>query len=84
MAIEMYGDYFEFLKTSKKNSGDGVFRQLYLSALKRNLEKELKEASVISHIALKTTPVNFTQKRLAMVTGYKEGARLAKVIRGLK
>lgn len=81
VAVEMYTDYFDFLKSGKKDSSDGVFRQLYLSSLKKSMGKELKEATLIGHIQLHTSPTNFEQKRLAIFLGYKEGARLAKAIR---
>ncbi len=83
VAVEMYDDYFEFLKSGKKDSSDGVFRQLYLSSLKKNIAKELKEANVIGHIQLQASPTSFTQKRLAIFSGYKEGVRLAKLIRNI-
>lgn len=81
VAVEMYGDYFDFLKSGKRDSSDGVFRQLYLTSLKKNIARELKEAQIISHIQIQTPPTTFSQKRLAIFSGYKEGARLAKAIR---
>lgn len=83
VAVEMYGDYFDYLRAGKKDSSDGVFRQLYLSSLKKNMSRELKEAQIVSHIQLQSPPTSFSQKRLAIFSGYKEGARLAKVIRGI-
>lgn len=81
VAVEMYGDYFDFLKTGKKDSSDVVFRQLYLTSLKKNISRELKDAQIVGHIQLQSSPTNFSQKRLAIFSGYKEGARLAKAIR---
>ncbi len=83
VAVEMYGDYYDFLKAGNKDSSDGVFRQLYLTSLKKNVARELKEAQIVSHIQLQSSPTNFSQKRLAIFSGYKEGARLAKAIRSL-
>jgi len=83
VSIEMYGDYFDFLKTGKKDTTRGEFRENYLKALKNNLEQELKESDLTGHIELKTSPTNFSQKRLAIILGYQEGARLAKLIRKL-
>jgi hypothetical protein len=81
VAVEMYGDYVDFLKIGKKDSSNGVFRQLYLASLKKGINKELMKANLQGHIQLLTSPANFSQKRLAIFAGYKEGARLAKAIR---
>jgi hypothetical protein len=79
----MYGDYFHFLKTGKKDTTHGEFREDYLKALKNNLEQELKESDLTGHIEVKTSPTNFSQKRVAIILGYQEGARLAKLIKKL-
>ena len=84
VAVEMYEDYFDFLRSGKKDSSDGVFRHQYLSALKKSLSNELKSADVVGHIDLQIPPTNFSQRRLAIFAGYKEGARLAKIIRKLE
>lgn len=83
VAVEMYGDYVDFLKSGKKDSSNGTFRQLYLASLRKGLNKELKEANLEGHVQILASPTNFTQKRLAIFAGYKEGARLAKAIRSL-
>jgi hypothetical protein len=83
VAVEMYDDYFSFLKTGKKDSSNGVFRQLYLGSLKKSVNQQLKEANLGGRIQLMASPTNFAEKRLAIFAGYKEGARLAKAIRSL-
>ena len=84
VAVEMYGDYFDFLKSGKKDTSDGVFRQLYLSSLKKSIGNQLKEATLVGHIALRTSPTQFSQKRLAIFSGYKEAAQWVKAIRNYK
>lgn len=81
VTVEMYQDYIAFLKTGKKDSTDGSFRKAYVETLSNNLDKETQGSEIQSHIELKNSPFNFSQKRLAILTGYREGARLAKLIR---
>ncbi len=85
IAVAMYDDYFEFLRQKgKKLSGsDQLFRQLYLTQLKSTIGREFKMAQVTSRIDLNKTPNDFTAKRMAIQTGYREGARIAKEIRRL-
>lgn len=83
VAVEMYKDYFDFLYNEQKDSSDGFFRQTYLTTLKNSISRELNEATVTGHIHLQTSPTNFSQKRKAILQGYREGARLAKAIRAL-
>ena len=84
VAVEMYGDYFDFLEKGKKDSTSGDFRKSHLSSLKNSLNQQLKEAALVGRIELQSSPTNFSQKRLAMLKGYKEGARLAKLIKKLE
>lgn len=83
VAVEMYDDYFAFLKqgTGKKDGSEQLFRQLYLTQLKNTIAREFKLAQVTGHIDLNKTPNDFTAKRMAILAGYKEGTRLAKEIR---
>lgn len=81
VAVEMYDDYFHFLKTGKKDSSDQVFRKLYLNQLRKTIAKELSLATLTGRIALGGSPTDFSQKRAAVFAGYKEGARLARQIR---
>lgn len=81
VAVEMYEDYFHFLRNGKKDSSDQVFRKLYLNQLKKTIAKELTAATVTGKIVLTSSPTDFSQKRAAIFAGYKEGARLARQIR---
>lgn len=81
VAVEMYEDYFRFLKGGKKDSSDQVFRKLYLNQLKKTIAKELSSATFTGKISLQGTATDFSQKRAAIFAGYKEGARLARQIR---
>jgi NTE family protein len=81
VAVEMYDDYFAHLKGGKKDSSDRVFRQLYLTQLRKSISREMKDAHVTGKIRLGNSPTDFNAKRLAIFAGYKEGARLVKQIR---
>ena len=83
VAVSMYDDYFNAVKASKKGSSDAVFRRLYLTQMKNSLTKELKMAHVTGKIVLGKPPGDFTARRLAIFSGYKEGARLARELRNL-
>lgn len=81
VAVQMYNDYFAFLKTSKKDPSQKMFRQLYLAQLNKSLRQEMKQAQVTGEITLHRSPTDFTAKRAAILAGYKEGARIAKLLR---
>lgn len=84
VTVEMYQDYLAFLKTGKKDFTEGSPRKLYLKSLEQNLANELKRSEINGHIELNSSPLNFSQKRLAILAGYREGARLAKAIRKIQ
>lgn len=80
IAVQMYEDYFESVKKGGE-ANDRVFRQLYLTQLKKSLKDETKLATVTVDIALKKSPSDFAARRIAILAGYKEGARIAKALR---
>lgn len=84
VAVDMYADYLGFIKNSRKDTSDNVFRRLYLVQLKKSIDAEMKQAEVTGEIKTGSSPVDFNAKRLAIFAGYKEGARLAKAIRALR
>lgn len=84
VTVEMYQDYLVFLKTGKKDFTEGSTRKLYLKSLEQNLANELKHSEINGHIELNSSPINFSQKRMAILAGYREGARLAKAIRKIQ
>lgn len=81
VAIEMYEDYFRFLKSGKKDSSDQVFRKLYLNQMKKTIAKEMTQATFTGRIVISGSPTDFSLKRNAVFAGYKEGARIARQIR---
>lgn len=80
VAVEMYEDYANSIKSAGKGS-DAVFRKLYLTQLTKSLTSSYKQAQAVGHVGLKKAPNDFSQKRAAILAGYKEGARLAKELR---
>lgn len=81
VAVQMYDDYFESVKKARKDSSDKLFRKLYLTRLKADLNKQMKQAQVTGKIVLNRPPNDFSQKRAAILAGYKEGVRLGRLIR---
>jgi hypothetical protein len=81
VAIEMYEDYFQFLKGGKKESSDQVFRKLYFNQLRKTMSKEMEQATVQGRIVISAPPTDLASKRVAIFAGYKEAARLARLIR---
>lgn len=81
VAIQMYDDYFRYLKNAEVKETQKLFRQLYLAQLKRSIQKELKQANLIIHIPLDKQPGDFSAKRAAILAGYREGGRIARLIR---
>ena len=81
VAVSMYDDYFNSLKGTKNSSSDAVFRRLYLTQMKNSIAKEFKLAQLTGKIILGKPADDFTAKRLAILSGYKEGARLARELR---
>jgi predicted acylesterase/phospholipase RssA len=80
VAVTMYDDYFNSLK-SQKGTSDAVFRRAYLSQIKSSIAKEEKLAHISGKITLGKSPGDFTAKRLAIQAGYKEAARIARELR---
>ncbi len=81
VAVQMYEDYFDSVKTGGEAS-DRVFRQLYLTQLRKSLREETRLATVSVGIELKKSPNDFTARRNAILAGYKEGAKVARALRG--
>jgi hypothetical protein len=81
VAVEMYEDYFGYLRGSRKGNSDAVFRRLYLTQLRKTLQTSLKQAQLTAKIVLHKEPNDFSSKRLAILNGYKEAGRLAKELR---
>lgn len=81
VAIEMYEDYFQFLKSGKRDSSDQVFRKLYFNQLRKTMANEMKLATIPGKIAIGAPPTDLASKRVAIFAGYKEAARIARLIR---
>lgn len=81
VAVNMYPDYFKHLKAERKDTSDSVFRKLYLSQLKKSIAIETKDVPFIGTISMDAPVNDFNVKRNAIFAGYKEGTRLARLIR---
>src|SRR5262249_47490623 len=81
IVVQMYDDYIKFLKAYKGDGGEQAFKQLYVTQLKRSDTEEMKLAQVTGKVALAKGPGDYTAKRVAIVAGYKEAARLVKELR---
>jgi hypothetical protein len=80
VSVQMYEDYFNF---AKKEVGDKGIRKAYITQIRKSLGREAVPGGVIGKIVLGKDPLDYTQKRAAIFAGYKEGARLAKLVRPL-
>jgi hypothetical protein len=78
VAVQMYDDVLFSSKAAK-----GTPRGDFYKALKEQLVEDSQQAQVAGRVTLGKSPEDFTQKRAAILAGYREGARLAKKIRGL-
>jgi hypothetical protein len=51
--------------------------------MKNSIGREFKLAQLTGKVVIGKAPGDFAAKRLAILSGYKEGARLARALRGL-
>lgn len=80
VAVQMYNDYFGNVGNAKRDNSDRVFRQLYLAQIKKSIKKEMKLATITSEITLGKPPGDFAAKRQAILAGYREGAKIARLV----
>jgi hypothetical protein len=80
VSVQMYEDYLNF---AKKDSGDKGLRKGYLAQIRKSLAREAAPGGVIGKIVLGKDPLDYSQRRAAIFAGYKEGTRLAKLVRPL-
>ncbi|MFM8270127.1 MAG: hypothetical protein ACKN9V_08065, partial [Pseudomonadota bacterium] len=75
-AVNMYKDYLE---RSKTPTGSNIF----LASLRKNIREELAEADGVFQIELKAGPLDFSQKRAAILAGSTQAVQILKKL-GLK
>ncbi|MCB0405333.1 MAG: hypothetical protein KDD51_11155 [Bdellovibrionales bacterium] len=81
VAVSMYDDYLNFVETGVKDTSENVFRQIFLTKFKADLQREFGEAHYNASVYLRKPPTDFGAKRAAIQAGYDEGARLARQLR---
>ncbi|MEZ4751790.1 MAG: hypothetical protein R3B54_14515 [Bdellovibrionota bacterium] len=71
----------QFRGGGAKDTSENVFRQIFLTKFKADLQREFGEAHYTASVYLRKPPTDFGAKRAAIQAGYNEGARLAKQLR---
>lgn len=77
VAVEMYEDYFEFLKIQSS------VPPKWQRQIREAHGKQLELAQLGARIHLRRPPTDFSAKRIAILAGAQEGRRLAKKIRAV-
>lgn len=62
--------------------GIGFFHEPLSKEERSEIQQQLKRAHIALWLPFKKSPLDFSARRLAIQTGYREGAKLAKKIRG--
>ena len=79
MAVNMYPDYLEYYRVSKKETGSALFRMSYLALMRRSLREELQDVLTVP-IELKSNPLDFSKKRTAIFAGSTAASKIIKNI----
>ncbi len=80
LAVQMYSDYINFSKGSKENPKKPTIRNIFLASLRKNIREELAQAEGAFQVELKAAPLDFSQKRAAILAGSVQAAQMLKRI----
>lgn len=83
LVLNFYEDFFSAVEQSKRKLAATAFMKSYVKHLKKDFSEQAKEASLVGKVTLNKDFDNLANLRLAIVTGYQEGKRLAKELRPL-
>lgn len=75
-AVEMYADYLEHFKALKNEGKKPTIRGVYLASLRKAIREDLAAADRSFHITLKQAPLDYTQKRAAILAGSQLGGQI--------
>lgn len=82
-AVSMYSDYLNFSKEKKENLKKPTIQNVFVGSLRKNLRDELAQADGIFQVELKAGPLDFSQKRAAILAGSTQAVQILKKL-GLK
>ena len=72
----MYSDYLEHFKALKNEGKKPTVRGVYLASLRKAIREDLAAADRSFHITLKQAPLDYTQKRAAILAGSQLGGQI--------
>jgi len=78
IVLNMYSDYLEYFKVSRKEAGDSAYRAIFLGTFRRSLREEMANSSHSASIDLKTGPLDFSKKRAAIFAGSSAASKIIK------
>lgn len=81
LVLNFYEDFFSAVDQSKRKLDSTAFMKAYVKQLKGDLAEQSKQATLVGKVTLGKDFDDLTNKRLAIVLGFKEGMRLAKELR---
>ncbi|NBX76195.1 MAG: hypothetical protein EBQ92_06540 [Proteobacteria bacterium] len=79
-AVQMYSDYIGFSKSAKESPKKPTIRNVFLASLRKNIREELAQAEGAFQVELKASPLDFSQKRAAILAGSVQAAQILKRI----
>jgi hypothetical protein len=84
VAVNMYEDYFTYLKNLKNKGDEATFRKRYLAQLGKSLHEAIPKASFGTRVTIKRSPDDFGAKRAAIRAGYLEATKIIKELKRLQ
>lgn len=84
IAVDMYPDYFQYLRRTKIDSSSNLFRRIFQVQFQRRVSERLAKAHIRGKILIKRSPNAFGAKRKAIKAGYDEGTRILSQLRNFR
>ncbi len=81
VAVDMYEDYLKYLTKNPMDGSAAVFRSLFGSQFRENLQAQMALTPLRGKIVLNVNPSELDRRREAILAGFKEGARLITELR---
>jgi len=78
IAVQMYSDYLEFFKSAQDDFKKPTIRSVYLASLRKQLKDEQSQADGAFSIELRSNPLDYSQKRAAIVAGSAVAEKIIK------
>ncbi len=84
VVLNFYEDFWDAVDQSKLKLSSTVEMKAYVKQLKADFKEQAKEATLVGKVTIGKDFDDLSFRRLAIVSGYQEGQRLAKAIRNLR